>query len=363
LATPTADLEHPEDGPDPDRYKPLILWTLGMTALAVILLWAAFLVREVLLLLYISGLLAIGFSPIVRLIERQQVLPIGFRRFPRWLAILVLYLAILGVFGLVVALVTPPLADQAQQLWSAKDEMFEKAQQFLISKGLLREHLTFQQAVERAPGAGGSEAIGRTLFSAVVGVAGGILGLLTILILTFYLLVEAGTLRRFLLQLFPPRKRARVDAVTRAITIKVSAWLGGQLFLAGIIGSTSAIGLWLLGIPFFYVLALISGIGELIPIVGPVLAAIPAIAVAATVSLKKVLLVVIFFVVQQQVENHVLVPKVMSRQVGVSAVTVITALLIGGKLLGIPGAILAVPTAAILQVLFTEWMSSRETPK
>ena len=127
-----------------------------MTALAVILLWAAYLVRDVLLLLYISGLLAIGFSPIVRLIERQQVLPIGSRRFPRWLAILILYLAILGTFGLVVALVMPPLVDQAQQLWSVKDEMFEKAQQFLIAKGLLREHLTFQQAVERAPGASGS---------------------------------------------------------------------------------------------------------------------------------------------------------------------------------------------------------------
>ena len=217
--------------------------------------------------------------------------------------------------------------------------------------------------MERAPGASGSEAIGRTLFSAVIGVAGGILGLLTILILTFYLLVEAGSLRQFLLQFFPARNRGRVDAAARDITTKVSAWLGGQLFLAGIIGTTSAVGLWLLGIPFFYVLALISGIGELIPIVGPVLAAIPAVAVAATVSLKKVLLVVIFFVVQQQIENHVLVPKVMSRQVGVSAVTVITALLIGGKLLGIPGAILAVPTAAILQVLFTEWRSSRETTK
>jgi predicted PurR-regulated permease PerM len=364
LATPTPDpLSADDDGNDPGRYKPLILWTIGMTALAVILLWAAFLVRDVLLLLYISGLLAIGFSPIVRLIERQKVLPIGSRRFPRWLAILVLYLAVLGVFGLVIALVAPPLADQAQQLWAAKDEMFEKAQQFLISKGWLREHLTFQQAVQRAPGVGNSEVIGRTLFSAIVGVAGGIFGLLTILILTFYLLVEAGSLRRFLLQLFPYRRRARVDAATRDITTKVSAWLGGQLLLGGIIGTTSAIGLWLLGIPFFYVLALISGIGELVPIVGPVLSAIPAVAVAASVSLKKVLLVVVFFVVQQQVENHVLVPKVMSRQVGVSAVTVITALLIGGKLLGIPGAILAVPTAAILQVLVSELMNSRDKEK
>jgi predicted PurR-regulated permease PerM len=360
LARPTADIARSDQGSDPGRYKPLILWTIGMIALAVVLLWAAYLVRQVLLLLYISGLFAIGFSPIVRLIERQQVLPIGSQRFPRWLAILVLYLAILGAFGLVVALVAPPLIDQAQQLWSVKDEMFEKVQQYLIAKGLLREHLTLQQAVEKAPGAGGSEVIGRTIFSAVVGVAGGILGLVTILILTFYLLVEAGSLRRFVLQLFPQGRRARVDAATRDITTKVSAWLSGQLFLGAVIGTSSAIGLWLLGIPFFYVLALISGIGELIPIVGPVFAAIPAVAVAATVSLKKVLLVVIFFVVQQQIENHVLVPKVMSRQVGVSAVTVITALLIGGKLLGIPGAILAVPTAAIVQVLFTEWMKTRE---
>ena len=345
---------------DPSDYKPLILWTLAMTALTVMLLWAAYLVRGVLLMLYVSGLLAVGFSPIVRLIERQTVLPIGSRRFPRWLAILILYLAILGTLALVASLVFPPLVDQAQQLWRAKDEMFDQAQDYLISKGLLREHLTLRQAVERAPGGGSGEAVGRTVFAAIIGVAGGILGLLTILILTFYLLVDAGSLRRFLIQLFPKRNRARVDAAARTITTKVSAWLGGQLLLAGIIGSTSALGLWLLGIPFFYVLALISGIGEMIPIVGPVLSAIPAVAVAATVSVKKVLLVVVFFVVQQQIENHLLVPKVMERQVGVSAVTVIVALLIGGNLLGIPGAILAVPTAAILQVLFTEWMSSRD---
>jgi len=140
----------------------------------------------------------------------------------------------------------------------------------------------------------------------------------------------------------------------------VSAWLGGQLLLSGIIGSTSAIGLWLLGIPYFYVLALLSGVGELIPVVGPIISAIPAIAVAATVSLNKVILVIVFFVLQQQFENHVLVPKVMERQVGVSAVTVIVALLIGGKLLGIVGAILAVPTAAILQVVLLELNSPSE---
>ena len=238
--------------------------------------------------------------------------------------------------------------------------MFERAQQWLIAKGLLSEHLTWRQAVEKADVSGGGERAVGTVVTAVTGVVGGLFGLFTILVLTFYFLVEAGRLRESLLQFFARRNRARVDAAIRDITLKVSAWLGGQLLLGLTIGVSSAIALWLLDIPFFYVLALISGIGEMIPVVGPILAAIPAVAVAATVSLNKVLLVIVFFVVQQQFENHVLVPKLMERQVGVSAVTVIIALLIGGTLLGIPGAILAVPTAAILQVLFSEWMLSRE---
>ena len=123
---------------------------------------------------------------------------------------------------------------------------------------MLSEQLTLQEAVERAPDSGGGEAVG-TVIGAVVGVAGGLFGLLTILILTFYILVDADSLRTAMLRLFPAaRSRARRRG-ERDITVKVSAWLGGQLLLGGIIGATSAIGLWLLGIPFFYVLALISG--------------------------------------------------------------------------------------------------------
>ncbi|HEX6973181.1 MAG TPA: AI-2E family transporter [Vicinamibacterales bacterium] len=332
-----------------------------MLALAVILVWSAYYVRDVLLLIYVSGLLAVGFSPIVRLIERQKVLPIGTARFPRWLAILVLYLVIIGALVGIGFLIVPPLVHQGQAFWNARVEMFDKAQEFLIQKGLLREHLTLKEAVERAPVSTGGDAVG-TVFGAIMGVGGGIFGLVTVLILTFYLLVESSTLRESMLRLFPADKRAQVDTASRDITVKVSAWLGGQLLLGATIGATSAVGLWLLGIPYFYVLALISGVGELIPVVGPILSAIPAIAVAATVSWNKVLFVIIFFVIQQQFENHVLVPKIMARQVGVSAVTVIVALLIGGKLLGILGAILAVPTAAILQVLFLEFTVGEERP-
>jgi len=333
-----------------------------MTALAVIVVWCAFLVRDVLLLIYMSGLLAIGFSPIVRLIERQKVMPIGSKRFPRWLAILVLYVIILGTLTGIGFMIVPPLVHQGQQFWAALPDLFERGQQFLIDKGVLKEHLTLRQAVEAAPGRGGGEAVG-TVLGAVVGVVGGIFGLITMLILTFYILIEADKIRNTMLRLFPARDRARAAAASRDITVKVSAWLTGQLVLGGIIGSTSAVGLWLLGIPFFYVLALISGIGELVPVIGPILSSVPAVAIAATVSLNKALLVIIFFILQQQFENHVLVPKVMQRQVGVSPVTVIVALLVGGKLLGILGAILAVPSAAILQVLFTEVVGDKEEPR
>jgi predicted PurR-regulated permease PerM len=339
--------------------RALILWAICMTALAVVILWAAYIVRDALLLVYVSGLLAIGFSPIVRVIERQTVVPIG-GRLPRWLAILILYVLILGTITLVMVLIFPPLVRQGLALWDKIPEMFEKGQQFLIAKGWLKEHLTMREAVARAPGTGG-DTVSRVA-GAAANVAGGIFGVITILILTFYILIESWNMREASIRLFPRERRARVDAAMREMTVKVSAWLGGQLLLAAVIGTTSAIGLWALGVPFFYVLALLSAIGEMIPMVGPILSAVPAVAVASTVSVKTALIVIVFFFLQQQLENHILVPKIMSRQVGVSPVTVIVALLIGGSLLGIVGAILAVPTAAILQVIASELMTDEEEP-
>ena len=169
-------------------------------------------------------------------------------------------------------------------------------------------------------------------------------------------MLDATRFTQAFVRLFPRAERPRVEDACRRVSNKVSAWLGGQLLLGGIIGGTAALGLFLMGVPYFYVLALIAGIGEMIPIIGPVIAAIPAIAVAFTVSPALAFGVALFFFVQQQFENHILVPKVMERQVGVSAAVVIVALLIGGTLLGIVGAILAVPTVAIIQVIFEELM-------
>jgi predicted PurR-regulated permease PerM len=341
--------------------RALIRYALVGLALTVALSWMLFLVRSALLLIYVSALIAIGLSPLVNAIERRRatrrhwlkpVPRLGERRLPRWTAILIIYLCIIGVLVAVGMMVIPPLVTQARDLWERFPDLLHTAQVWLIDHGVMSRELSVSEAVQKSP-VGGSDAVG-TVLGAVWGFVGGIFGIVTILILTFYLLVDGDDIVKTFVRLFPTGERLRVEDACRRVTNKVSAWLGGQLLLAAIIGTSAAIGLWLLGVPYFYVLALIAAIGELIPVVGPVLSAIPALLVALTVSPTLVLGVAIFFFAQQQFENHLLVPKVMERQVGVSAVTVIISLLIGGSLLGIVGALLAVPTAAILQVLFQE---------
>src|SRR5262245_10107949 len=100
-----------------DDPKALIRYAIFVTAATAAVLWAAYVVMDVLLSVYISGLMAIGFSPTVRMIERQKLLPIGTKRFPRWLAILALYLVFIGILAGIGALIVPPIAEQARQLW------------------------------------------------------------------------------------------------------------------------------------------------------------------------------------------------------------------------------------------------------
>jgi predicted PurR-regulated permease PerM len=336
--------------------RALIRYALVGLALTVVLSWALYLVRGALLLIYISTLIAIGLAPIVTTIQRRRAA--GRAKLPRWLAILTIYVALIGVIVGVGALVFPPLIDQSRELWKALPDMLHRGQQWLLDRGLLSRELTVQEAVQQAPV--DTDAVG-TIIGAVSAVVGGVFGVLTVLIVTFYLLLEADSIVAAFVRLFPPAERGRVHQACRDVATKVSAWLGGQLLLGGIIGTTAALGLGLMGVPYYYVLALVAGIGEMIPVVGPLLAAIPAVLVALTVSPALALGVTVFYIVQQQFENHVLVPKVMERQVGVSALVVIIALLIGGSLLGIVGAILAVPTAAILQVLFVELLPEEVT--
>jgi predicted PurR-regulated permease PerM len=337
----------------PDSPRALIRYTLAALAVSVFIAWALWEVRDALLLIYISALVAIGLSPLVNDLERKRLMR---QRVPRWAAILVIYVFIIAALIAVASMIIPAVVMQARDLAREFPQLLHQAQQWLIDHGVLTREISAQEAVQSASVSGAQDYLG-FVANAVLGVIGGVFGVITVLVLAFYLLVDSSSLILVFLRLFPREKRPQVNDACRRVTNKISAWLGGQLLLAGIIGSTAALGLFLMGVPFFWVLALIAAIGEMIPIVGPILSAIPAVAVALSVSPTLALGVSIFFVGQQQLENHLLVPKIMQRQVGISPVFVIIALLIGGSLLGVMGAILAVPTAAILQVLFEETLS------
>ena len=311
-------------------------------------LWAA---REALLLIYISALIAMGFSPIVRMIEgtRTQAAT-GASRIPRWVAILVLYFGIVGLFVLLGLMVIPPLVAQAAALWDRMPDEFNRLQSFLIRYKLMRRRITLAEAVQNAPEGSGSNAVG-TVLVALSSVIGGMFGLITVVILSFYLLVEAKTMFDYFIRFVPASRRGDVAVAAREAVVKVSAWLRAQVVLAGVMGTCAAIGLGLMGVPYFYVVALVAAIGETIPIVGPVIGGITAVGVALTLSAKLAVYVGIYFLVLHQFEANVLVPKIMERRVGVSPVAVIVALLIGGALWGLLGAILAIPSAAILSII------------
>jgi predicted PurR-regulated permease PerM len=332
-----------------DRNR-LVTRAVVTSLLGIIVVYTLYLIAEVLIAVYVSSLLAIGISPAVRKLERSRIL-IGRRFIPRWFAILLLYLGFLVAIAGVMAVVLPPMIEQGQQLAANLPTYIENLQGWLRERGLIQGDMSIASFMPSAQTSG----------LAITGVLGalntalGILGtLLTVLLLPFYLLLESEKLHSWLLKLVKPQNRTRADRIVRAVTEKVAAWLGGQMLLALIIGSTATLGYWLMGVPYFTVLGLIAAVGELIPVIGPILACIPAIILGWTVSPQTALIVVIYTTAQQVIENNILVPRIMERQVGVSAVTIIIAMLVGTVLFGFVGAILAVPTAGIIQIMIGE---------
>jgi predicted PurR-regulated permease PerM len=218
-----------------------------------------FLLRRVLLVLYISTLLAIGFSPAVHWLERQRFFA-NRKRLPRWAAILVLYAGALGLFALLLWIILPPLFGQINELRTRMPTYLDLLQTELVRFGIMDPSFTWGDLVKgvQTPGVALSSILG-----AVQSVIGAIGTVVTVLLLPFYFLVEASTLQIAFLHLFSKERRPRVARITAGVTLKVGAWLSGQLLLGAVIGSTAAIGLWIIGVPYYYVLGLLRAKGIL----------------------------------------------------------------------------------------------------
>jgi predicted PurR-regulated permease PerM len=191
------------------------------------------------------------------------------------------------------------------------------------------------------------------------GLFSGVLYLLFSLILALYLTIDGDRIRRYLIQFLPFDRQNQALSVSERIGARLGAWARGEALLGVIIGAMTWFGALLLGLPYAAALALIAGVGELVPNLGPIIAAIPLIAVGLLVSPTQGLLALVLAVLIQQLENNLIVPRVMGQAVNLHPVAVMASILAGNELLGIPGALLAVPVVASLSVVLDEIQRER----
>jgi predicted PurR-regulated permease PerM len=305
---------------------------------------------EVLLLVFLAVLLATAVEPLVNRLRRGP--------FSKGTGSLVVYLGLVLLVAVPVYLAVPSVVAQgaafAQELpgrLAALRPLVEPVQPPALRDALLGGLDRAGEAV-RSPGAPGDEQL------VLVGTTAArlLFDTMTVFILGFYWLMERNAVKRFVLRLAGPRRAREVSEVWLEVEQKWGGWVRGQLVLMLAIGVMAGLGYVALGLPSPILLAAFAAAAEMIPMVGPFLAFLPAVLVAFTISPGTALAVVVFALVIQQIEGNVLVPRVMSHAAGISPLTVMLGILVGAALYGLPGAFLAVPVAAALQVIVAAFM-------
>lgn len=312
--------------------------TIIFTVFFLIFIWLLFQIHQILIGLFVSLLIMTALNPIVDRLER--------RFFPRVLAILLLYALILGGIILVIASVIPPLVVQTGILANQVQDYLEKLSLLGIDPNLI---------ISQLPNLGSLPAI---ILKLSVSFISNIVAFLALLVIAFYLLLERKNLKNHLIFLLGDDQEKKAEEFIAKAEHRLGGWVRGELVLMTIIGVTTYIGLTLLGIEFALPLALLAGILEIVPNIGPVLSAIPAIIAGLAVSPLMGLAVGAFYFLVQQLENTLIVPKVMQKAVGVNPLITLISLAIGFKLGGIVGATLAVPVFLLVQIIAAEVYAS-----
>lgn len=325
--------------------KVLILLAIGAGAA---LLWFA---RDVLLLVFIAAALAAGIAPAVRRVRifwRYQF----HRKISRGAAVMIVYLPFLvGVLLLGVLVVPQFIADT--------NELSERMPE-LIDRNILTPLERYVPVdVIRRELADGIELPRSQVFAYMRNAAAAIASAFAVLFMVAYMLIDAERLRNLFLLVYPPEVRGERRRALMRIAKRMSNWLSGQLLLSAIIGVSTFVGLVALRIPYALPLAIIAAVGELVPVIGPTVGAVPALAIALLHSPWQFWSYLVFAFLLQKIENYFIVPRVMSRKVSISPLAVFIAFMIGASLLGVIGAIMAIPLAAIIQVAFDEAFVSR----
>ncbi|EKE12011.1 MAG: protein of unknown function UPF0118 [uncultured bacterium] len=323
--------------------------------IAIILgLWFLYLVRDIVALFFLSVILTATLDPVIDWMNKRRV--------DRSFGIIIIYFALFLIIGLFVSFATPPLVSQfknfAQNLpeYSASfADTFAGIEKYALSYGITFDSHNFLQNMT-----GNLFQSSSQFFGATVGVFSFFISLLVILALTFYMSVKEDGMNKFLVSITPENHHEYVISVADRIKLKIGKWLGGQILLMLIIFVLDFVALSIFNIPYALALALLAGLLEIVPYLGPIISASLASLVGFFISPMTGLIVLGVLTVIQQMESHIIVPQIMKKAVGLNPVVVILSLLIGAKLGGTLGAILAVPIATSIGVIIGDLVDKNE---
>ena len=330
----------------------VIAFTAAMgVAVAAALVEAVIATRQVLVLILVAAFLAVGLDPAVRWLMDH-----GLRRS---LAVLIIVLAALGFVGGFVAAVAPPIARQSTSLVKNAPSYVHRLDGNTTFRDLDKRYHITQNVEKRA-----KEGLSINALGGVLGVGKAILGIfastLTVLILMIYFLANMPAIKATLYRAVPRTRRARVGLLTDEILNRVGGYVLGNLATSLVAGVTTFVWLIAWGVPYPVALAMFVAITDLIPLIGATLGAIGVTVVALFHGLVPGIATFAYYVAYQQFENYVLQPRVMKKAVDVAPVVTIVAALLGAALLGILGALIAVPLAAAVQLILTEVVFPRQ---
>jgi predicted PurR-regulated permease PerM len=326
-----------------EHYRPAILFCFGIG----LLLYLCFVLRQALLLIYVSVLVAVLLYPLVQRIQAIRIW--------KWhpgvgSAVLLLFGAVFGLVLLALIFFVPQLLGDIKNLQSVWPQRLNQIAHW-IHRTVPVLHLSTEQIDNYVRGFAERNFRPEQLTT-------GLIDLGTTLLAAAYFMIDGKRSIHWLVSLFPARSQARVHNTLLRGGRRMQKWLSGQATLMLIHGSSAFIVFWLLHIRYFYALAVFAGLINIIPVLGPVITVIVAGLFAALGSFSKLLGVVIFFVIYHNVENAVLNPRIMQSKVDIPAVTIIVALVLGEEFAGIVGMLIAVPTAVLISVLIREYIAS-----
>jgi predicted PurR-regulated permease PerM len=302
--------------------------------------------RSVIVLLVISAFLAVGLNPAVEFLERRGL--------ARGRAVgMVLLLVVLGFVGFLFAIV-PPIVDQTNSLVHNGPDYLDK----LLKNNTIHDLDERFHIIEKAKSGLQSPDLAANVFGGVLGVGkvvfSAVFSTITVLTLTLYFMSSLPAMKRAAYKVVPASRRERVAFLADDILSRIGGYVAGALGIALTAGVSSYLVLVITGVPSPVALALVVMVTDLVPVIGATLGAVAVSAVAFAHDVKVGIVVAVFYLIYQQVENYLIYPRIMKRSVDVSPAVTIIAVLVGASLMGILGALLAIPTAAAIQLVMIE---------